>query len=122
MKQDKYYPYKKSDFREYYINPETNLFYRYTIIRPLTEEELIQYKDEDDSEIVVYLVALECYDRSDCYEKEVFAEEVLKECRVDNSLMISALQKMLDEYGDDDEGLDDFIKKYKIEKWISERI
>ena len=119
---NKYTPYTKSDFRKYYINPDNELFYRYNIIRPLTEDEMIQYKDEDDTEITMYLIYLECYDDSDCYEKEVFAEEILKECRIENSLMIPALQKLLSEFEDDDEGLDEFIEKYKIEKFIMERI
>lgn len=110
---DIYAPFTKNDFRKVWFNFDTERIEPFKIIRQCTNEEKQGFEQGDDYDEEMYLIQ-----NQDGEEYTVFDINILDECELSHEQKYLSLLHFVESLEFDEVGLDDFIKKCKIEKYI----
>lgn len=112
---NKYYPYHKSDFRDYWYNEDDYRLETFKIIRQLTEEEKDGFTQGDDYEEQMYLI-----ENIKGEQFQVSDDEILKECKISTDRYCDGLIHIIRDLEFSETSLKEFIEQTNIVKYIKE--
>jgi hypothetical protein len=112
---NKYYPFHKSDFRDYWYNEDDYRLETFKIIRQLTNEEKDGFAQGDDYDEEMYLI-----ENRKGEQFQVFDTDILKECEISTGQYYDGLIHIIQDLEFSELSLKEFIEQTNIIKYIKE--
>jgi hypothetical protein len=110
---DKYIPYTKNDFREIWVNYDTDAIETFKIIRATTANEKCGFEKGFDYDEEMYII-----ENSTGEQSMVFDNEILKDCKISNNQWHKGLIALINKMEYNEELMSKFLQECKIEKFI----